>query len=34
MMAFNPKSTYLIVHKSFQFALEVAEESYEKKAMV
>ena len=34
MLAFNPKSTHLIVHKSFQFALEVAEESFEKKAMV
>lgn len=34
MASFNPKSTYLIVHKSFQFALEISEDSFEKKAMV
>ena len=34
MTSFNPKSTYLIVHKSFQFALEITEDAFEKKAMV
>jgi hypothetical protein len=33
-MNFNSKNTLLIVHKAFQFALEIPDESFEKKSTV
>lgn len=34
MNNFNSKHTYLIVHKAFEFALEIPDESFDKKSAV